>query len=190
MGVLLLMAFSLSFTACNNDDDDDNTMPVLAAVDQDFMRNARLGNNAEVKTSQLALARSQDSVARGHAQMMIAEHNAANRSLDSLARLRNVTLPDTSQLDTMARNMYNRLVTLRDSANTTTGTTDVSRAAFTREYVLGQIDSHVKSQNLYQAYLNAGQDAGVKTYANRILPRVVAHRQMAETLAQQRGFRR
>ncbi len=186
--ILLVTASMVTFSACN--DDDDNATPQLNATDQQFMQTAKLGNNAEIQTSRLALTRSQDSAVRNFAQMMITHHTAANVSLDSLARLRSVTLPDSTQLDTMARSMVTRLTALQDSTVTEGTATDSTQSAFSSAYMVGQIQSHTKSQTDYQSYINntQAQDAGVKNYATKTLPIVQSHLQMAQTIATQREY--
>ncbi len=181
------------FSACNNDDDNNPATPQLNSTDQAFMRMAVMGNNAEIQTSRLALTRSQDTAVRNYAQMMIDHHTAANRSLDSLARLRNFTVPDSSQLDSSARSLLTRLNSLNDSTGTGTGTDTTAaggRSAFSREYMNGQVTLHTKAQSDYQTYINnqQGQDAGLKAYANRTLPVITSHLQMAQAIVSRNQY--
>jgi putative membrane protein len=181
---LVLTAAVAGFSACNNDDDDDNQNPTpqLNTTDQQFMQTAKLGNNAEIQTSRLALTNSQDTSVRSFAQMMITHHTAANRSLDSLAGLRKVTLPDSSQLDSSARAMVTMLTSMKDS--TGTGIADSVAYSFSRAYISGQVQAHTKAQTDYQSYINnsQAQDAGVKGYATKTLPLVQSHLQEAQTI--------
>jgi len=182
--MLLLTVALTTFSACKNDD-NDNTAPQLNTTDRQFMETAVRGNNAEILTSRLALTRSQDTEVRNFAQMMIDHHSTANRSLDSLARLRKVTLPDANQVDADAQALLNQLNNLQDGSGTNGPT-------FSRAYMLGQIQAHTKSKTEYQAYLNnsQAQDVGVRSYASKTLPVVNSHLQMAQEIANRKGYTR
>ncbi len=181
---ILLTAAVTGFSACNKDDDDNNTTPdpQLNTTDQQFMRTAKLGNNAEIQTSRLALTSSMDESVKSFAQMMITHHTAANKSLDSLASINKLSLPDSSQLDSTASSMLTMLKTMKDSTNMQAP--DSVQHAFSRKYVMGQVQAHTKAQTDYQSYLNNSQaeNAGVKSYATKVLPIVQGHLQEAQTL--------
>src|SRR5688500_18752963 len=63
------------------------------AGDQGFAQNAALGGLAEVELSQLAITKATNTEVKQFAQMMVADHSAANSELKTLATAKGLVLP-------------------------------------------------------------------------------------------------
>src|SRR4051794_21136907 len=92
LGGLLAAA---SFCACNNNDDNTDTSNIVNAQDSNFVMMAGMGNTAEIRAADSALAKSTDSAIRNFATMMVADHSAAQTSLKAIATNYGLTVPDS-----------------------------------------------------------------------------------------------
>lgn len=143
------------------------TNPSLSAVDQQFMIKAAQSDMTEIKTSQLALSRSQNRQVRQFAQMMIQHHTQSSNKLKPLAVQKGVVLPRDLGAENQA--LLNQLE-------------KISGTQFDQAYMKGQIEAHAKTQAVYQKELQQGQDPDVKAFATQILPIVTAHLRMAQNM--------
>src|SRR3954462_1208677 len=92
LGGLLAAA---SFCACNNNDDNTDTSNIVNAQDSMFVMQAGMGNTAEISAANIAKTKSTDSAILNFANMMIADHTAAQTSLKSIATRYGLTVPDS-----------------------------------------------------------------------------------------------
>ena len=140
----------------------------LAASDSSLLIDLAAGNRAEVQAGRLALEKSEDAKVRAFAQSMIDDHGKALAEVESLARQKNVTLPDgigvlhkTKELALMA----------------------LSGQSFNAQYIkragVGDHESTVKLLKKIQA---EGKDADLKALADKLLPTVEHHLGMARQL--------
>ena len=170
--ILFISVFSLAavvITSCNKDDDnivDNGNTP--NATDNNFMTQAAYANRSEVELGQLALTKSTNDSVKMFAQMMITDHNAAILSLDSIAGLYNYTLPSVPD---------SAHITVRDSLNVYTSYT------FDTAYVNGQVRDHDRLISLYQDEISNGNADTAQAYANRLLPALQLHKQLADTIS-------
>lgn len=170
--ILFISAFSMAaivMTSCNKDDNnmvDNNNTP--NATDNNFMTQAAYANRSEVELGQLALTKSTNDSVKMFAQMMITDHTAAIASLDSIAGSYNYTLP--SVLDSTH-------ITVKDSLNVYTGYT------FDTAYINGQVRDHDRLISIYQDEISNGNADSAQAYANRLLPAIEMHKQLADTIS-------
>ncbi len=143
------------------------TMSSLNAIDRQFIVKAAQSDMTEIKTSQLALKRSQNTQVRQYAQMMIQQHTQSSHKLKPIAAQKGVTLPKTLGAENQA--LLNQL-------------TKLSGTRFDQAYMSGQSKAHTKTQAIYQKELKQGQDTTVKAFASQVLPIVTAHLDMARNL--------
>ncbi len=136
-------------------------------VDRQFVMKAAQSDMTEIKTSQLALQRSQNSKVRQFAQMMVQQHTQSSSKLKPIAAQKGVTLP--TSLGTSNTALLTQL-------------TKLSGTQFDQAYMKGQAQAHQKTEALYQKELQQGQDSDVKSFASQILPIVTEHRQMADSI--------
>lgn len=139
----------------------------LNAIDRQFIVKAAQSDMTEIKTSQLALKRSQNAQVRQYAQMMIQQHTQSSNKLKPIAAQKGVTLPKDLGAENQA--LLNQL-------------TRLSGARFDQAYMSGQAKAHAKTQALYQKELKQGQEPNVRAFANEVLPIVTAHLDMARNM--------
>lgn len=140
----------------------------LTALDRQFIMDAAHGGMAEVQLGQLALEKSTDPNVKQFAQQMIQEHTRANQELMQLAAQKGVTPPTTPGPKYEAAMM--RLQQL-------------SGKSFDQAYMMeGGLNGHLESAAVYQRQVGLGQDPDLKAFANKILPRVQGHLEMAASM--------
>ncbi|XGV97759.1 MAG: DUF4142 domain-containing protein [Leptolyngbya sp. BL-A-14] len=144
-----------------------NRRASLNAVDRQFMAKAAQSDMTEIKTSQLALKRSQNPQVRQFAQEMIQQHTQSSSKLKPLAAQKGVALPKS--LGTENQALLTQL-------------TKLSGTQFDQAYMSGQTKAHAKTQSVYQNELQQGQDTDVKAFASQVLPVVTAHLRMAQSM--------
>jgi putative membrane protein len=136
----------------------------LPSADMTFATNAAAGGLAEVQAAQLAEKKAASASVKHFAQQMEKDHSAANNELMQLAKVQSISLP-----------------TGPDSAHATAleQMAKLSGAAFDREYMLSQLSEHRKAVVLFQKQAGSGQDTQLKAFAQKYLPTLQHHLQMA-----------
>ena len=155
---------AIVLTACDKDDDNKNQ---LSDGDRNYLVQAAYGNLAEIDAGQLATTKGNKDSVKMYGTMMIAEHTKANASLDSLAKIKGVTLPTTVDAEHAA---------LKTRLTGYTGRT------FDTAYVNAQVKDHAKTVTLFQSEIAGGQNQDVKNFANKLLPAIQMHLTHAQTL--------
>jgi putative membrane protein len=164
---------AFAFTACDKDDDDPIVPPPdeeLNLADSTFLINAAHGNQAEIKTGELASTRGSTDSVKMFGQMLLTLHQDAQDELDSIASGENVNLPDTA--DIYGQAMYRALNRL-------------SGAAFDSAFIKLQIIAHDTAIKVYQNYANAGAFTTLKTYTNKYIPLLQANARYLDSLKAQ-----
>ncbi|MFN6495456.1 MAG: DUF4142 domain-containing protein [Nostoc sp. DedQUE01] len=149
------------------DPDLTNFFISLTTPDKEFITKVAQNDITETKMSQLLLQRSKNKAVTDFAQKMIKEHTDSNKELMDIANskgfklLNDISSDDKSLLDNF------RLL---------------DRQSFNRAYMQVQVQSHSKIQAEIQKYLEQGQDASLKAFADKILPVIAEHLQMAQKI--------
>jgi putative membrane protein len=133
------------------------------------MRTAAVSNRSEIMTSKLALKKSQDPKVRRIAQMLVTEHSQALSDLKMLARLKQYSLPATTDAKNMAA--YRKL-------------SRMSGKSFDREYVLLQTRAHNAAVRLHREQMERANDSNVRSYAAKYYAPVFSHTEMIQEVAQ------
>jgi len=147
------------------------TVPALAAVsgaDKTFATEAAHGGLAEVQMGQLALQKASSPEVKEFAQRMVTDHTQANQDLMQLAKAENLTLP--TQLDPKHKSEMDRLSAM-------------SGNAFDAAYMQHMVQDHKKTVADFQKQAQSGSDPALKSFAQKYLPIIQQHLQMAGTSA-------
>lgn len=165
--LVLIAAFAATaaWTACSKDDDVN---PELSQQDRDFMMRATHGNLAEIELGEMAQQKATDDSVSMFGTMMISDHSGAHAELDSIARSVNYPLP--TDLDAMHQAVRLRLDTLQGFA-------------FDTAYINQQIMDHQRTITLFEAQANQGSYQPLRAYANKYLPAIRDHHEMAQNIA-------
>jgi putative membrane protein len=159
------LAASLFMISCENTDTDEN----IGAQDREFVNQITLSNRSEIALGNLALAMATDPSVRSYAQMMVADHTAAENDLKQITNDLGLGMPMDS-LTPMAQMTRMQLMSL-------TGT------QFDSAYIVSQVPMHDSSRIIVQTQANTGANGPLRNYATMLLPKIEMHRNMADTMA-------
>ena len=144
--------------------------PAFAAVptaDQQFARQAASGGMAEVQAAQLAQQRSASPQVRQFASRMATDHGAANDELQQIAQQESIDLPSRPDSKDMAG--VKRL-------------SGMNGAQFDQNYAQEELRDHQQTVALFRKEAESGKDQALKEFAQKTLPTLQQHLQMAQQM--------
>ncbi len=139
----------------------------LNATDRDFVQRAASGGMAELQAAQLAQQRGSSSQVRQFAARMITDHTQANDELQQIAQEANITLPTKPTGKDAAAGQ--RLGALNGTA-------------FDQAYAQVELGNHQQDVALFRKEATSGQDPALKAFAQKMLPILQQHLQLAQIL--------
>jgi putative membrane protein len=162
--IMVILAALCTFSAAS-------ALANLPRISQDFVRNASIGGQFEIASSQLALERSRDPKLREFAERMVKDHTETGEKL-------NATLADTdmkkSVEPTVLDDKHQRML---DKLNATPAGSEFDKA-----YLQDQKDAHREAITLFGNYAKSGEDPALKEFASSTLPTLREHMNHAEHL--------
>jgi putative membrane protein len=136
---------------------------------QGFANTAAASDRFEIESSKLAEASASSAAVKEFAAQMIKAHTDSTAKLKSaLSGLSPAITPD----DTLTPEQQATLDNLK-AAN---------GAAFDTAYASAQVDAHQKTLDALKNYAASGDNEQLKTFANGLVPTVIAHLNMAKGL--------
>jgi putative membrane protein len=140
----------------------------LSHQDTSFMKDAAEAGNAEVSGSQVALSQSGSSDVKTFAQMMVDDHTKAGTELKGLADQKGVKISDTPSV---TKKTEIKLLSERKGSS------------FDQHYAdsIG-VKAHEDTVKLFQKEVDKGTDPDVKAWAQKTLPALQHHLEMAQQL--------
>lgn len=141
--------------------------PQIRTADQEFVKEANIGNLKEVELGRLAQRQASNDRVRQFAQKLIDDHSKANDELATLARTKSISL--ASQLPADHKQMVDKFNQMRGEE-------------FDREFVQHMIRGHEKMIQEFDRQARTGEDAQIKAFAQRQLPILRSHLQQARDL--------
>lgn len=169
LGMLILIS-SFFFFSCKKKTNNNET---ISTQDRTFMMQASAGNTAEIQAAQLADSISDTTAIQAFAHMMISDHTTAQNDLKSLGSSISVSVTDS--VDAMHQSMMDSLRMM-------------SGRAFDSVYIIRQIADHQTAISQFQEEKNSGNRTEVIDYANKYLPKLQMHLQMADSIAHVMGY--
>jgi putative membrane protein len=142
-------------------------MAQMSPADQTFATKAASGGQAEVSLGQLAIKNAASPQVRQFGQQMVTDHTQANQDLQAIARQQNFTLPD--KLDSASHAKEQRL-------QASTG------ATFDAAYARDMVEDHQQDIADFQREASSGKDPSLKAFAQKYLPVLKHHLEMAQTI--------
>ena len=137
---------------------------------EQFVREAANSGMFEIQSSQLAEQKSQDPHIKQFGQRMVQDHTKADDQLKSIAqKTKNLEVPNS-----LDQGLQQKLQQLKDANGT----------QFDQLYARMQLEGHQKTVSLFQNYAQNGDDAQLKQFAQKVLPELQQHLQMAQSLPQ------
>lgn len=128
--------------------------------DQKFAEKAAISDLFEIQAGQLATEKAKNADVKTLGKQMVEDHGKTSGEMKTLAQAKKMTLP--TKLDAEHQQ---KLETLRG----------LSGDAFDSAYVQGQLDAHRTAVALFDAQIKQGQDAELKTFAQKTLPALQQH---------------
>jgi putative membrane protein len=173
-----MMALTASYiSACtNNQSNKINRIPEhdkvqgyepLSNVDMAFITKAGHGNAAEISEGQLAASKGFGTNVKDMGLMMVKDHTQALEELKAIGKQLNVQVPETPN---------------KQQQDSEHNLSQQSGPAFDQAYIKAQIKEHKKTINLFEDEIKNGSNALVKAYAEKFLPVIKHHLEMAEQI--------
>lgn len=143
-------------------------MAALSPSDRSFATKAAAGGMAEVTLGQLAEQKAMSPQIKQFGERMVSDHSQANQALQQIARQENLTLP--TELDSKDRATEQRL-------------RGMSGSAFDAAYSQDMVADHKQDIADFRKEAQSGEDPALKGFAQKYLPVLEQHLQMAEAVA-------
>jgi putative membrane protein len=141
----------------------------LSSADESFVSQAAQNGFAEIETGKLAMEKASDAKVKEFAKHMIDDHTQANEELKTLTTSKGVEIPDDPSLLQRGKAML--------MLKTASG------ATFDRRYAESMgVQAHEDNIKLFEKAAGSAEDADVKAYAQKSLPKLQAHLKMAQEL--------
>ena len=144
-----------------------NAQNAAQKLDNDFLVQAAVCENAEIEISKLAASRANSKAVKDFAEMMVKEHKASYDKLAGLLKDRKIGVVAGTEKET--RDAISKLKELEG-------------AAFDRAYLKQVIDNHKKALSMCEAQVEKGTQNDIKAHAKDCLPHVRDHLKKAEEL--------
>lgn len=139
----------------------------LSSGDKEFMQKAANGGLAEVQLAQLAQQRASAAQVRQFASRMATDHGQANTELQQIAEQANVTLPTKPT---------------GKEASTAQRLSGLNGSSFDQAYAQAMLNDHQEDVALFRKEASSGKDPALKAFAQKTLPVLQRHLQMAQGL--------
>lgn len=146
--------------------------PAADSPDMSFYKKAAEGGLAEVELGKLAQEMSPTPSVKDFGAMMVKDHSAANRKLQTVASSKNIKLPTSPSVGQMA---------------TKTKLEVLSGTTFDKSYIKGMVKDHEDDIKEFEQEASSGQDADAKAYAAATLPTLKAHLKKIQEIAAAQG---
>jgi len=138
----------------------------LSHADTSFMKEAAHGGAGEIESAQIAQGKSGNAKIKAFAQQMVTDHTATAAELKSLASSKGYALPDGP---TMTQKAKDKMLGMRDNS-------------FDRSYAKMAVSDHEKTVKLFRDASQKAKDPDVRAFAQKTLPALEHHLQMAREL--------
>jgi len=139
----------------------------LSPADKTFATKAAEGGLAEVALGQLAQQKGTSSQVKQFGQQMVTDHTQANQELQQIAEQENLTLP--SQPSSAQRSKQQQL-------RAATG------SSFDTAYMQDMVRDHQQDVTEFRREAKSGKDPALKEFAQKYLPVLQKHLQMAQSI--------
>lgn len=139
----------------------------LSAKDYRFVEKFARSGMEEVELGQLAQQKASNQAVRDFGQRMVTDHSKANDELRALATQKGASLP--TKMSYMER-------------STTSHLQNESGASFDQAYVKDMVKDHKKDVKEFEKAVNDITDPDLKAWAQKTLPILQQHLQIAENL--------
>jgi putative membrane protein len=140
----------------------------MSKDDLTFLQKATSCGLAEVALGRMTQQNAQSAQVKEFGLRMVADHGEANKELQKIAKSQKLDLPKTPTSEDKAAE--DRLGALKG-------------AEFDAAYSEDMVKDHQKDLAVFQHEAESGQDPALKAFAQKTLPRIQQHLQMAQAIS-------
>lgn len=146
----------------NTEKDTSTAGAGIAVVGDDakFAVDAANGGMTEVELSKLAQQKATNAKVKEFADMMVMDHSKANEEMMALAKIKNITLPDSLSSESMS------------------AVSDLSKKTgkdFDKAYASKMVDDHKKTVSMFEDASKNLKDPELKAFVDKTLPVIKGH---------------
>lgn len=165
--IIAIAIVSMAWVSCDEDEDNPLNKPELDDAAETFVEFAARNNKAEIEFGELAATKATDSLVKSFAQDMANQHTTAQNELEDIADDYDVEWPNdlTEEQDS-----------IMDVLESSSGHT------FDTVYMRTQINAHEGAAHNFEIGATQSENARVKAYANKYLPRIEMHLATADSV--------
>jgi putative membrane protein len=145
-----------------------NSVLGIAPKTADFVKEAAISDMFEIQSSQLAQSKGNDAD-KAFASQMIDAHQKTTDELKGLVEGGKVKATLPTQMDSSHQKMLDKLKGLNG-------------ADFDKQYDADQVSGHKDAVSLFERYGKKGSDPALKDWADKTLPTIQHHLEMAQGL--------
>ena len=136
----------------------------------DFVQKAAMSDMYEIESGKLATEKGQSDAIKQFGQQMVEAHTKTTEELKGIMQRKNIKVDLPTKLDSAHQKLIDDL-------------TSASAQDFDKTYATQQVDGHEKAKSLFKKYAERGDDADVKSFAQKTLPVVEHHLDEAKKLS-------
>lgn len=166
---ILLGFISLIILSISCKKTDTNNINVLNDADNIFIIKSAIYDSAEIRTAQLALVKTTDSVIMSYAQYMLAEHITTRNDLKVMGTVVGFSINDSINAANLV--VINQLQNL-------------SGREFDSSYIHSRLDGKAETENFFIEAINNGNQKNLKSYESSNLERIRLQYIRADSIAQ------
>src|SRR4051812_25789702 len=149
------------FAAETKEKSDNN--PQTGSADKDFIMEAAKGGMGEVEMGKVAGQKAKSAEVKSFGQQMVTDHTKANNELKALAKKKGITLDVKPEME------------------------NFSDTDFDKDYAKEMVKDHEKDVSEFEKEAKNGKDPEVKAWANKTLPTLRHHLEMAKQMQDKVG---
>lgn len=146
-----------------------NSMTGIAPKTEDFVKEAAVSDMFEIQSSQLAQTKAADAGVKSFASQMVTDHTATSTDLKGLVSGGKVKAEIPAAMDSSHKSQLDKLQKLNGKD-------------FDKQYVSDQVSAHKTAVSLFERYSKGGDNADLKAFATKYLPKLQGHLKMAQDL--------
>jgi putative membrane protein len=176
MKTLLLSGFTALalFAAPLHAQETDNGKAAIEAASKvtsakDFLAMAAMSDRFEIDTGQMVQERSLNNEVKQFGQQLVQDHGNSTKQLSDVAGKAGLALDPPQRLD-------QRHQTIADSLR------DAQGSGFDKAFLTSQVQAHQEGVALFEAYAKNGDNDQLKSFAQKGLPILQKHLEMAQQL--------
>ena len=146
----------------------NSTLGITPAT-EDFVKQVAISDMFEIQSSELAQERG-DAADKSFAATMIKDHQKTTSELKSMASSGELKATLPTELDSTHQGKIDKLKSLKGGD-------------FSARYQLDQVSGHKDAVSLFERYAKGGDNPKLKEWADKTLPALRHHLEMAQNLA-------